>query len=323
MSDFYDVGQEQKGVQDYRIFILEIVEYLAIVAAAAFIFRVFLYSPFAIPGYSMSATLLPGDRILANRFIYGPVVPFTHKRIFNLKSPAMGEVVVFRDPSAQDHYSVKRCIGTPGARVRIENKQVFVNNTALALPATAERGSGFLIDARYSPRDNMPEFTIPKKGDYVNLEQVGLFEFDSYASLVRQENPGTRISETADLTVNGKVDNTVDLSDFRSDKRRKDGTLNFDAMDWLQLKNVVNFLEARNDSLKYGFRRTLYMDGMKLREYTVKSDAYFLMGDNWDESMDGRYTGFVSESRIEARASFIFWSRIEGDVRWRRLLRFI
>src|SRR5512137_853014 len=135
MSEFYDVGQEQKGVRDYRIFLLEILEYLAIVAVAAFLIRFFLYAPYYIPGYSMSATLLPGDRILANRFIYGPTVPFMHKRIFSLKAPAPGEVVVFRDPSAQDRVSVKRCIGLPGSRIRIENKQVFVNGTPLAPPA--------------------------------------------------------------------------------------------------------------------------------------------------------------------------------------------
>jgi signal peptidase I len=243
--------------------------------------------------------------------------------MFHLKSPAPGEVVVFRDPAGQDRYAVKRCIGLPGVRIKIVNKQVLVNNTPVAPPAAADRGGGFTIDGRYSPRDNMPEFSVPKKGDDVDLEQLGLFEFDFYASLIRQENPETRLSETADLTVGGKADNTVDLSDFQSEDRRKDGSLNFDAMNWLELRNVLNFLEARRDSLNYGFRRTLYKDGVKLRKYTVKSDAYFLMGDNWDESMDGRFTGFVSESRIEARVSFIFWSRGEDGIRWYRMLLFV
>ncbi len=319
MSEFYDVGQDRKGVRDYRIAALEIAEFLAVVLLAAFLFRSFLFEPYSIPGYSMSSTLVPGDKILVNKFIYGPVIPFTHKHIFKLHSPIAGEVVLFRDPAIEERFSVKRIVGCPGAKIRITNKQALVDNVPFVFPLTAERGSAFLVDGKFSPRDNMPEFSVPKKGDYINIEQLGLSEFDFYASIIKQENPGVRITQTADLIINGKSSNNMDLSDFKSDLRRKDNSLNFDAMDWLMLKNVQNFIEARNDSMQCSFRRTLYMDGMKLREYIMKFDAYFLMGDNWDESLDGRFTGFITRDRIESRVSLVFWSRNEGGIRWRRL----
>ena len=55
---------------------------------------------------------------------------------------------------------------------------------------------------------------------------------------------------------------------------------------------------------------------------TVPADQYFVMGDNRDNSQDGRYWGFLPASYIKGQALFIYFSLGEsiGDVQWSRLL---
>ena len=72
----------------------------------------------------------------------------------------------------------------------------------------------------------------------------------------------------------------------------------------------------------------LFADGTTLKTPSgplpVKDDYYFALGDNRDNSKDGRYWGFVKRNRIKGKAFFIYWSwkrrgRWAGDIRWDRL----
>ncbi|MBL8027545.1 MAG: signal peptidase I [Fibrobacteres bacterium] len=323
MSEFYDVGQERKGTRDIRILLLEIFETVVFIGLAAFVFRTFFFAPFGSPGFGMAGTLLPGEHVLANRIIYGLASPFTGEHIIRLKHVKRNEVVVFNDPVQDGKYAIKRCVAVGGQSVRIEEKRLYVDSVEFKLPEESERGAELIIDGRFSPRDNLAQFRIPAKGDTVYLDSLKIFELDYIANLIRQENPGKRLTSTADLMVNGKYANDLTFDDYRSEQRKPDGTLNFDAMNWIELNNVLNFLQAKDDSLKCSFRRTMYVDGKELKKYVVKTRAIFLMGDNWDESMDSRYTGYISEERVVARVSLIFWSKYGGNFRFRRLFLFI
>lgn len=99
----------------------------------ALIIRTFLFQAFKIPSGSMEDTLLIGDHLLVNKFIYGTQIPFTEKRFLTLRDPERGDIIVFEFP--QDHDKpyfqrrdfIKRIIGLPGDRVEIRNKQVLIN----------------------------------------------------------------------------------------------------------------------------------------------------------------------------------------------------
>ena len=96
------------------------------VLAVVLVIRSFLFEPFQIPTGSMIPTLLAGDFILVNKYTYGVRLPVIGTRIVDVNQPRNGEVMVFIPPH-QDQYFIKRVVGTPGDRVRYQNKTLYIN----------------------------------------------------------------------------------------------------------------------------------------------------------------------------------------------------
>ncbi|MBN2378585.1 signal peptidase I [candidate division WOR-3 bacterium] len=125
--------------------------------------RAFVIEAFTVPTGSMEDTILPGDFLLVNKFVYGFKAPFTNKDIIHGRMPRRGEIIVFRYPrnsrwpEPQERYArffpkwfpllpifwdrwehkfhwyspqnyVKRCVGLPGDTVEVIDKRVYVNS---------------------------------------------------------------------------------------------------------------------------------------------------------------------------------------------------
>ena len=84
--------------------IYEWLESAVIAFILAMIIRAFIIQAFKIPTGSMRPTLLEGDAILVNKFIYGARVPFLGWQLPALRQPKRGDVVVFIFP--KDSYFV-------------------------------------------------------------------------------------------------------------------------------------------------------------------------------------------------------------------------
>lgn len=138
---------------------------ILLAVAAALLLRAFLYEPFKIPSSSMVPTLLVGDYLFVNKWVYGTQVPFINKQL-NRSAPERGDVVVFnRSITGGDHSGfcaifggentwagrfigcdkvafIKRVVAIPGDTVAYTaNKQLLVNGvlasyTPLNLPLT-------------------------------------------------------------------------------------------------------------------------------------------------------------------------------------------
>ncbi len=139
-------------------------EYVAAFLVAlliALVVRTLVIQAFKIPSGSMENTLLVGDHIFVNKFIYGYHVPYTKGRILAFRQAKRGDIVVFEFPEDPSKDFIKRVIGTPGDTVEIRDKTVFVNGVPLKEPyvrfADGPGAEGFPPGAR----DNMPPFKVP------------------------------------------------------------------------------------------------------------------------------------------------------------------
>lgn len=119
---------------------------LVLAVAIALSIRAMVVEPFRIPSGSMFPTLLIGDHLFVNKFIYGAKIPFTDYRLPALREPQRGDVVVFevarvtgqggagsivpadRRPDARREDFVKRIVGLPGDRVEVRNDNLYINH---------------------------------------------------------------------------------------------------------------------------------------------------------------------------------------------------
>lgn len=203
---------------------------LVLAVVVALVVRTFLFQTFYVPSSSMLPTLLIGDHVFVNKFVYGPRVPGLNWRAPGLREPERGEVIVFqfaRSPNGihppderpdlpTDNF-VKRLVGMPGDRI-------------------AYRGGRLILN-----------------GEPVPLEDTGL-KFTDERGVVRDVHIET-------------------LGDCR---------------------HVV--LDDPNDP------------GPGMREKTIQEGRYLFMGDNRDNSHDGRKAGTVQLMDLSGPAGLNYWS---------------
>ena len=109
-----------------------------------------LVQAFVIPTGSMEDTLLIGDHLLVDKLAYAPPGPLS-KYVLPYSEVKRGDIIVFRYPVDLRQTFVKRVVGVPGDRLRIENKQVYLNGKKLDEPYKYHK-----TDYIDSYRDNFP-----------------------------------------------------------------------------------------------------------------------------------------------------------------------
>ncbi len=119
--------------------IREWVESIVIAFILAMFIRTFIVQAFKIPTGSMRTTLLEGDRILVNKFIYGAKIPLTNIRLPALSQPKRGEVIVFIYPEDNSRDFIKRLIATAMETVQIQNGKVLINGKAATEEVVGKR----------------------------------------------------------------------------------------------------------------------------------------------------------------------------------------
>jgi len=150
---FHAAGSRKGKVREYA-------EAFAVALVIALVVRTLLLQAFKIPSGSMENTLLVGDHIFVNKFIYGYHVPFTKGRILAFTTPKRGDIVVFVFPEDPSKDFIKRVIGTPGDVVEVRKKTVYINGTPLAEEYT-RFADGNASDGFIRGRDNMPPTRVP------------------------------------------------------------------------------------------------------------------------------------------------------------------
>jgi signal peptidase I len=94
----------------------------------ALLIRAYVVQAYKIPSGSMIPTLLIGDHILVNKFIYGFKIPFVNDKLLPFREIQRGDIIVFKYPEDHSKDYIKRVIGVGGDTVEIIDKTILINN---------------------------------------------------------------------------------------------------------------------------------------------------------------------------------------------------
>jgi signal peptidase I len=138
----------------------EYLEAAAIAILLALLIRAFVVQAFKIPSGSMEPTLLVGDHILVNKFIYGIKAPFINKTMIPIGDPKRGDIIVFIYPLDRKKDFIKRVIGLPGDEIRIVNNRMSINGRLYDDPYGVYKDTG-------GENKNLGPFVVPEGSLFV------------------------------------------------------------------------------------------------------------------------------------------------------------
>jgi signal peptidase I len=119
---------------------------LFIAAVLVIIIRWFIFAPFIVDGPSMEPNFHTRERLIVNKIIY------------NIRTPERGEVVVFHAPTGVDY--IKRVIGLPGEKIKIQNNKVFINGEELKEPYLQEAVDDYKARTNSNYNVDFSEITV-------------------------------------------------------------------------------------------------------------------------------------------------------------------
>lgn len=131
----------------------------------AIIIKTSIVEAYKIPSQSMEDTLLVGDFLLANKFVYGARLPVVNWRLPAIGRPEPGDIVIFIFPRDGVTKYIKRCIATEGDTVEVKDKVLYVNGEVVSLPEHGKFISPDIQPRRPGgldgPRDNFGPYVVP------------------------------------------------------------------------------------------------------------------------------------------------------------------
>ena len=263
--------KEAEQVGPRKTIIREYFESAVVTVIMALFGMTFIVQAVKVPTGSMQNTIVVGDHLLVNKFIFapGPRLPVLPQRDIR-----RGDIIVFKYPGnpnnrASDQQEnnipfktnyVKRVIGLPGEEVEVRGLKVYVNGQPLPEHV-------IVVDGDFADANQKAPLRITEEEPRQGNELYNVYYFDRTVEAVRD---GRRASAS---------------SDFH-----------------------------------------FAVDGKPVK---VPENSYFVMGDDRDNSLDGRAWGFVPRDLIIGRAMFVYWSYDEtqpfsspidffSNTRWRR-----
>jgi len=268
---------------------------------AALLIRQFVVQAFRIPTGSMEQTLLVGDFLFVNKFLYGAKtpdrlrIPFVNVTLVEglpvlklpaIRDPHQGDIIVFEYPLDRNQDYIKRCVGVSGDRIEMREGLVYVNGREyeddLVHPDldTAKAGQS----GRTRPHTNHDH---RKAGQQLN-RSYGLAE----ALSIRSMTPELFLSSVeAALTADVGLDNGILEPHLDALRGSVSGSTPL-AMSELR----PHLLQIRDHAL--------VVDA----PYVVPDGFIFMMGDNRYNSADSRFWGPLDKELVRGKALFIYWS---------------
>ena len=165
MTDTDPKPEKKKKKREKSVF-REYFELIAETAVFVFFVLTFVVQAFQIPTGSMEPTLLVGDFLLVNKFVYANTDSPIDRTLLPRRSIRRQDIVVFKYPNELNRDYVKRAIGFPGETIEIKNKQVFIDGNPIDEPYKVHNDNQVIAKNDYyhyddSIRDNYGPVTVP------------------------------------------------------------------------------------------------------------------------------------------------------------------
>jgi signal peptidase I len=127
-------ARDEGPVAPPRGIVREYVEVILVCVIVVVFLRSFVFQQSEIPSGSMEDTLLVGDYIIVNRFLYAPTSFDWERKLLPIREPRRGDVVVFKKPQEPELDFIKRVIGLPGDSVELRRGRLYVNGQSVDEP---------------------------------------------------------------------------------------------------------------------------------------------------------------------------------------------
>ncbi len=257
--------------------------------------------------------------------------------------------LIYRPVDKRENY-IKRCVGLPGDRLKIESSVLYVNGkkawvapnqclkykiekSKVSFPGITEMASRYGLEndpmgARidFEDRDTAYYFLNLTPSERKSIEKD--FKVKLEVDLMpRYSTDKNHVATVFDMLNNIRtypkdfnVNNTItDFEEFQVPFKGK--VVDFRKENIAYYRRIITAYEGHTLVEK---KDGIYIDGKKTNTYKIQMNYYWLMGDNRYNSADSRIWGFVPEDHVVGRASLVWFSKSAYmGVRWERLFKFI
>ncbi len=170
-----DLTQEKSIFRKIGGFFLELIKIALLAGITIGLVRYFLFKPFYVKGQSMEPNFHEKDYLIIDEVSY------------RFKEPERGEVIVFRPPVETEDFYLKRIIGLPGERVKVEDNKIIVYNK--------DNPAGVVVEENYISEDTVGSYSMTLgEGQYFVMGDNRDASFDS-----------RRFGPISDETIVGRV----------------------------------------------------------------------------------------------------------------------
>jgi signal peptidase I len=253
--------------------------------------RTFVVQVFQIPSSSMYPTLMIGDHLFVNKFIYGLDIPFSDDKLVE-RSPKRGEVIVFAQPCTPERDYIKRVVALAGDTVEVRCNRLHINGKPVEETQVQDP------NCSYDDRSEGGEWTPVPCSRY--RETLDGITYETFHDADRPARDALAVGDQLD----------------------------FPALDERTLKHcgqpqagpaAANQAPGKIVDVKSGNACELQV------HYVVPEGHVFAMGDNRAHSNDSRFWGSVPLANIRGKAMFIWLSYREfpGSMRFGRMGNFV
>jgi signal peptidase I len=119
----------------------ELIETVLVCVVFVLFLRAYVFQQSEIPSASMESTILIGDHVLVNRFLYAPTSFEWERRLLPIRDLRRGEVVVFKHPPEPEQDFIKRVIGLPGETIELRNGRLLIDGRPIHEPYLEEHAT--------------------------------------------------------------------------------------------------------------------------------------------------------------------------------------